>query len=155
MDCRPPGSSSLGFPRQECWNELLLPPSGDLPDTGIKPTSPTFAGEFFTTEPPGKPHCYYRLVNCNALEKEMATHSSILAWRIPGTGKPGGLLSVGSHRVGHDWSDLAVALANCNVEHFGHLSKIYKLQSWAQVLWRQVQSFIWPYFSLQTTFPWL
>ena len=37
-----------------------------------------------------------------ALEKEMATHSSVLAWRIPGTGKPGGLLSVGSHRVGHD-----------------------------------------------------
>ena len=37
-----------------------------------------------------------------ALEKEMATHSSVLAWRIPGTGEPGGLLSVGSHRVGHD-----------------------------------------------------
>ena len=38
----------------------------------------------------------------NALEKEMATHSSVLAWRIPGTGEPGGLLSMGSHRVGHD-----------------------------------------------------
>ena len=38
----------------------------------------------------------------NALEKEMATHSSILAWRIPGTGEPGGLPSMGSHRVGHD-----------------------------------------------------
>ena len=37
-----------------------------------------------------------------ALEKEMATHSSVLAWRIPGTGEPGGLLSTGSHRVGHD-----------------------------------------------------
>ena len=36
------------------------------------------------------------------LEKEMATHSSVLAWRIPGMGKPGGLLSMGSHRVGHD-----------------------------------------------------
>jgi len=36
------------------------------------------------------------------LEKEMATHSSALAWRIPGTGEPGGLLSMGSHRVGHD-----------------------------------------------------
>ena len=42
-----------------------------------------------------------------ALEKEMATHSSVLAWRIPGTGEPSGLLSMGSHRVGHDWSDLA------------------------------------------------
>ena len=38
----------------------------------------------------------------HALEKEMATHSSILAWRIPGMAEPGGLLSVGSHRVGHD-----------------------------------------------------
>ena len=41
----------------------------------------------------------------------MATHSSVLAWRIPGTGEPGGLLSMGSHRVRHDWSDLAVAAA--------------------------------------------
>ena len=48
----------------------------------------------------------------HALEKEMATHSGVLAWRIPGTGEPDGLLSVGSHRVGHDWSDLAaVAVA--------------------------------------------
>ena len=38
----------------------------------------------------------------HALEKAMATHSSVLAWRIPGTGKPGGLLSMGSHRVGRD-----------------------------------------------------
>ena len=41
------------------------------------------------------------------MEKEMATHSSILAWRIPGTEEPGGLLSIGSHRVGHDLSNLA------------------------------------------------
>ena len=45
----------------------------------------------------------------HALEKEMATHSSVLAWRILGMGEPGGLPSVGSHRVGHDWSDLAAA----------------------------------------------
>ena len=38
----------------------------------------------------------------HALEKEMATHSSVLAWRIPGTAEPGGLLSMGSHRVGHN-----------------------------------------------------
>ena len=38
----------------------------------------------------------------HALEKEMATHSSVLAWRIPETGEPGGLPSMGSHRVGHD-----------------------------------------------------
>ena len=47
----------------------------------------------------------------HALEKEMATHSSVLALRIPGTGEPGGLPSMGSHRVGHDWSDLAAAAA--------------------------------------------
>ena len=41
----------------------------------------------------------------------MAPHSSVLAWRIPGTGEPGGLPSVGLHRVGHDWSDLAAAAA--------------------------------------------
>ena len=41
----------------------------------------------------------------------MATHSSVLAWRIPGMGEPGGLPSMGSHRVGHDWGDLAAAAA--------------------------------------------
>ena len=45
----------------------------------------------------------------HALEKEMATHSSVLPWRIPGTGEPGGRLSMGSCRVGHNWSDLAAA----------------------------------------------
>ena len=49
----------------------------------------------------------------HALEKEMATHSSTLAWRIPGTGEPGGLPSTGSHRVGHDWSDSAAAEVRC------------------------------------------
>ena len=44
----------------------------------------------------------------------MATHSSVLAWRIPGTGKPGGLLSMGSHTVGQDWSDLAAAAAHAS-----------------------------------------
>ena len=48
----------------------------------------------------------------HALEKEMATHSSVLAWRIPGTAEPGRLLSRGSHRVGHDWCDLAAAAAS-------------------------------------------
>ena len=45
----------------------------------------------------------------HTLEKETATHSSVLAWRIPGTGEPGGLLSMGLHRVRHNWSDLAAA----------------------------------------------
>ena len=54
----------------------------------------------------------------HALEKEMATHSSVRAWRIPGMGEPGELPSMGLHRVGHDWSDLAAAAAahyNCTV----------------------------------------
>ena len=46
----------------------------------------------------------------HALEKEMETHSSVLAWRIPGTGVLGGLPSMGSHRVRHDWSDLAAEI---------------------------------------------
>ena len=55
----------------------------------------------------------------------MATHSSVLAWRIPGTGEPGGLPSLGSHRVEHDLSDLAAAAAgkqNASDKsfHFGH-----------------------------------
>ena len=74
---------------------------------------------------PGKSHGRRSLVGCSpwggeesdtterlhfhVLEKETATHSSVLAWRIPGTGEPGGLLSMGSHRVGHDWSDLVAA----------------------------------------------
>ena len=52
----------------------------------------------------------------HALEKEMATHSSVLAWRIPGMGKPGGPSSMGLHRVGHDWSDLA-ELAAASLGH--------------------------------------
>ena len=47
----------------------------------------------------------------HALEKEVATHSSVLAWRIPGTGEPGGLPSMGSYRVRRDWTDLAAAAA--------------------------------------------
>ena len=78
---------------------------------------------------PGKSHGQRSLVGCSlwgreesarlsdftftfhfhVLKKEMATRSSVLAWRIPGTGEPGGLPSMGSHRVGHDWSDLAAA----------------------------------------------
>ena len=78
---------------------------------------------------PGKSHGQRSLVGCSprgheesdtterlhfhfhALEKEMATHSSVLAWSIPGMAEPGGLLSLGLHRVRHDWRDLAAAAA--------------------------------------------
>ena len=79
---------------------------------------------------PGKSHGRRSLVGCSpwgleesdmterlpfhfslhALEKEIATHSSVFAWRIPGTAEHGGLLSMGLHRVGHDWSDLVVVV---------------------------------------------
>ena len=52
----------------------------------------------------------------HALEKEMATHSSVLAGRIPGTAEPGGLPSMGSQRVRHDWSDLAAAAAAMRIK---------------------------------------
>ena len=54
-------------------------------------------------------------LSMHALEKEMATHSSILAWSIPGMEEPGGLLSMGLHRVGHECSDLAAAAASRNI----------------------------------------
>ena len=54
MDCSPPAPLSMGFPRQEYWSGFPFPSPGNLPDPGIKPTSPAWAGVFFTTEPPGK-----------------------------------------------------------------------------------------------------
>ena len=62
------------------------------------------------------------------LEKEMATHSSVLAWRIPGMAEPGGLPSMGSHRVRHDWSNLAAAAAaslSYKIIHFLRSGYIY------------------------------
>ena len=56
---------------------------------------------------PGIKECFQLRINCACLP----AHSSILAWRIPGTEEPGGLLSIELHRVGHDWSDLAAAAA--------------------------------------------
>ena len=89
---------------------------------------------------PGKPHGRRSLAGCSpwgpeeadtterlhshffpALEKEMATHSRVLAWRIPGTEEPGGLPSMGSHRVGHNWSDLAAAAWCINILIFGEI----------------------------------
>ena len=67
--------------------------------------SPCGREELYMTE---RLHFHFSL---SWLEKGMATHSIVLAWRIPGTWEPGGLLSMGSNRVGHDWSDLAAAAA--------------------------------------------
>ena len=67
----------------------------------------------------------------HALEKEMATHSSVLAWWIPGTGEPGGLPSMGSNRVGHDWSDLAAAAASR-----GYHCGLRPIRIYSGVTWR-------------------
>ena len=56
MDCSPTGFSVHGFPRQEYWSGLPFATPGDLPNLGIKPTSPALAGRNLTTEPPGNPH---------------------------------------------------------------------------------------------------
>ena len=65
-----------------------------------------------------------------ALEKEMATHSSVLAWGIPGTGEPCGLPSMGSHRVRHDWSDLGAAAAWCKMCPSKYFNSYHKLCRW-------------------------
>ena len=65
----------------------------------------------------------------------MATHPSVLAWRIPGTGEPGGLLSTVSHRVGHDWSDLAAAAALWLRHYFYYMTVKIKL-SYLQMIER-------------------
>ena len=58
-----------------------------------------------------RPSVFTFTFHFRALEKEMAAQSSVLSWRIPGMAEPDGLPSMGSHRVGHDWSDLAAATA--------------------------------------------
>ena len=66
----------------------------------------------------------------HALEKEMATHSSVFAWRIPGLGEPGGLPSMGSHRVGHDWSDLAAAATAADIWEMLRVKLLHMISSY-------------------------
>ena len=108
---------SMEFSKQEYWNGLPFPPPGDLPDLWIKPASPAVAGGFLPLNHLGSPRLLLLLLKLlpamqetwvrslgqeDPLEKEMATHSSILAWRIPWTEEPGGLQSMGSQRVGYN-----------------------------------------------------
>ena len=78
----------------------------------------------------------------------MATHSSVLAWRIPGMVEPGGLLSMLSHRVRHDWSDLAAAPAHCGLEPSTVTLHIHWFKCWVSHLlamwpWVSTCSLIW------------
>ena len=70
----------------------------------------------------------------HALEKEIATHSSVVVWRIPRTGEPGGLLSMGSHRVGHDWSYLAAAAAAASESCPVSIEPTFSLHSALEIL---------------------
>ena len=78
----------------------------------------------------------------HALEKEMATHSSVFAWRIPGIGKPSGLPSIGSHRVRHDWSDLAAAATD------GIIVPVLQDPTTIELDWDQKEGFCFCFFSL-------
>ena len=81
---------SMGFSRQEYWSEVPLPsPTWHAAIHGVAKSRTRLSDFTFT-------------FHFHALEKEMATHSSVLAGRIPGTAEPGGLPSMGLHRVGHD-----------------------------------------------------
>ena len=86
----------------------------------------------------------------HALEKEMATHSSVLPWRIPGTGEPAGLLSMGLHRVGQDWSDLAAVAAAFKILKIKNLFMF-------KVGMRQIHEFhiyIYSYIHIYVGLPW-
>ena len=70
---------------------------------------------------------------CFPREKEMATHSSVLAWRVPGMGETGGLPSMGSHRVGHHWSDLAAAAAAAHMR----VSRVFEYSITCGAQWQK------------------
>ena len=71
----------------------------------------------------------------------MATHSSVLAWRIPGTGEPGGLPSMGSHRVGHDLSNLvAQYLFNLHAEYIMQNARLAEAQAGIKIVRRNINN---------------
>ena len=104
---------------QACWsNKRIARVSGLISDKAMAPHSCILAWKIPWTEKPAvhgvvKSQTWLNdftfTFHFHALEKEMATHFSVLAWRIPGMAEPGRLPSMGSHTVGHDWSDLAAA----------------------------------------------
>ena len=115
MDCSPPGFSVHGILQARIleWVAIHLPRSEYIrnphciyisaPETTLaKPVLQEFLLELSLVIFVCGCTCITFTFHFHALEKEMATHSSVLAWRIPGMGKSGGLLSMGSHRVEHD-----------------------------------------------------
>ena len=109
MDCSPPGSSVHGILQARVLEWVACPPPGDLPDPGIEPSSlvsPALAGGFFTTSATWEAIYIYthiwrhkrRGFNPWVGNIPLATHSRILAWRIPWTEEPGSLRSIGSQK---------------------------------------------------------
>ena len=107
----------MGFSRQEYWSGLPFPSPGDLPSTGVQPGPPALQTDTLLSEPPGINASFSwssttlstmwetwvrYLSREDPLEKEMAAHSSAIAWKIPWTEEPGRLQSMESQRVGHD-----------------------------------------------------
>ena len=90
----------MGFSRQEYWSGLSFPSPVDFPDPGIEPRSLALQADTLPSEPPMQETRIQSLGQKNPLEKGMATHSSILAWRTPWTVETGRLQSMGSQRVG-------------------------------------------------------
>ena len=89
----------------------------------------------------------------------MATHSSVLAWRIPGTGEPGGLPSMGSQRVGHDWSDLAEVAAACSfyfcfLESFDHKWMLKFVKGFLCIYWDNHMAFIFQFVNVVYDIDW-
>ena len=108
---------------QNCLSLFPLVKMKILMEKAMAPHSSTLAWKIPWMEEPGRLQSMGSLSQTwlsdftftfrfHALEKEMATHSSVLAWRIPGMGEPDGLPSIVSHRVGHDWRDLAISNSN-------------------------------------------
>ena len=101
LDCSPPGSSIMGFSRQEYWSVLPFPTPGDLPDTGIEPRSPTMQADALASEPPGKPsepertsntdfsRCLHHACVCSVISNsfdpmECSPPRFLCPWHFPG-----------------------------------------------------------------------
>ena len=131
MDCSPPGSSVNAILQARIEEQVAISSSRGF-------------------SWPRSRSCVFYVSCIGRLEKEMATHSSVLAWRIPGMREPGGLPSTGSHRVGHDWSDLAAAAAALAGEFYTTNATIGLSKKFIQILvtldWKTRWTF-WPVFT--------
>ena len=116
-------SLSMGFPRQEYWNGLSFPFPGALPDPGIKPASPAWAGGFFTAQPPGKPWCcgcWLKRETCFILAAILCMRACFVPDSIPEWGARwwGGPMGKHRHIPCSHWSlseaEAAVYLIGCN-----------------------------------------